>query len=86
MNCLSFDVGGSTVKYGVIDESYKVLKKDKIPTPENEGKFIDSISEIIKENISNISKVSIAMPGFVILKKNNIHMVQIYNMTLIFLN
>ena len=69
MNCLSFDVGGTTVKYGVIDESYKVLKKDKIPTPENEDKFIDSISEIIKENISNISKVSIAMPGFVNFEK-----------------
>ena len=41
MNCLAFDVGGTTVKYGVIDESYKVLKKDKIPTPENEEKFID---------------------------------------------
>ena len=69
MNCLSFDVGGTTVKYGVIDESYKVLKKDKIPTPENEEKFIYSISEIIKENISNISKVSIAMPGFVNFEK-----------------
>ena len=34
MNCLAFDVGGTTVKYGVIDRSYKVLKKDKIPTPE----------------------------------------------------
>src|SRR6056300_1837660 len=69
MNCLAFDVGGTTVKYGVIDESYKVLKKDKIPTPENEDKFIDSISEIIKENISNISEVSIAMPGFVNFEK-----------------
>jgi glucokinase len=69
MNCLAFDVGGTTVKYGVIDRSYKVLKKDKIPTPDNEEKFIDSISEIIKENISNISKVSIAMPGFVNFEK-----------------
>ena len=44
MNCLAFDVGGTTVKYGVIDRSYKVLKKDKIPTPDNEEKFIDSTS------------------------------------------
>ena len=42
MNCLSFDVGGTSVKYGVIDESYKILKKDKIPTPENENDFIAS--------------------------------------------
>ena len=65
MNCLSFDVGGTTAKYGVIDESYKILKKDKIPTPENENDFIYSLSNIIQENLSIISKVSVAMPGYV---------------------
>jgi len=65
MNCLSFDVGGTTVKYGVIDESYKILKKDKISTPENENDFIYSLSNIIQENLSIISKVSVAMPGYV---------------------
>jgi len=65
MNCLSFDVGGTTVKYGVIDESYKILKKDKIPTPENENDFIYSLSNIIQENHSIVSKVSVAMPGYV---------------------
>ena len=65
MNCLSFDVGGTTVKYGVIDESYKILKRDKIPTPENENDFIYSLSNIIQENLSIISKVSVAMPGYV---------------------
>jgi predicted NBD/HSP70 family sugar kinase len=65
MNCLSFDVGGTTIKYGVIDESYKILKKDKIPTPGDENQFIKSLSNIIKENLSSISKVSVAMPGYV---------------------
>ncbi len=65
MNCLSFDVGGTTVKYGVIDESYKILKKDKMLTPENENDFIYSLSNIIQENLSIISKVSVAMPGYV---------------------
>ena len=70
MNCLSFDVGGTTVKYGVIDESYKILKKDKIPTPENENDFIYSLSNIIQKNLSIISKVSVAMPGYVNLANN----------------
>ena len=65
MNCLSFDVGGTTVKYGVINASYKVLKKDKFPTPENEEKLIELFSEIIEDNLSDISKVSVAMPGYV---------------------
>ena len=70
MNCLSFDVGGTTVKYGIVNEKYEIIFKDKIPTPENEEKFIESLSSIIKQNISNISKVSIAMPGFVDVQKS----------------
>ena len=70
MNCLSFDVGGTTIKYGVINDRYEVLLKDKIPTPKDEAQFIESISEIIQKNIENISKVSIAMPGYVNIANN----------------
>ena len=70
MNCLSFDVGGTTIKYGVINDSYEILLKDKIPTPKDEENFIESISEIIQKNIENISKVSIAMPGYVNIANN----------------
>ena len=70
MNCLSFDVGGTTIKYGVVNDRYEVLIKDKIPTPKDEKKFIKSISEIIQKNIENISKVSIAMPGYVNIANN----------------
>ena len=70
MNCLSFDVGGTTIKYGVTNDRYEVLLKDKIPTPKDEEKFIESVSEIIQKNIENISKVSIAMPGYVNIANN----------------
>lgn len=70
MNCLAFDVGGTTIKYGVINARYEVLLKDKIPTPKDEEQFIDSLSEIIQKNIENISKVSVAMPGYVNVANN----------------
>ena len=70
MNCLSFDVGGTTIKYGIINDRYEVILKDKIPTPKDEEQFIKSISEIIQKNIENISKVSIAMPGYVNIANN----------------
>ncbi len=70
MNCLSFDVGGTTIKYGIVNDRYEVLLKDKIPTPKDEEKFIESISKIIQKNIENISKVSIAMPGYVNIANN----------------
>ena len=64
MNCLSFDVGGTTIKYGVINNSYKVIHKGKIPTPKDEEKFIESLSEIIQKNINNISKVSVGTVSY----------------------
>ena len=70
MNCLSFDAGGTTIKCGVINDRYEVLLKDKISTPKDEEKFIESVSEIIQKNIENISKVSIAMPGYVNIANN----------------
>ena len=70
MNCLSFDVGGTTIKYGVINNSYEVIHKDKIPTPKDEEKFIESLSEIIQKNIYTISKVSVGMPGYVNVASN----------------
>ena len=70
MNCLSFDVGGTTIKYGVINNSYDIIYKDKIPTPKNEGSFIESLSDIIQKNINDISKVSFGMPGYVNAKNN----------------
>ena len=70
MNCLSFDVGGTTIKYGVINNSYDIIYKDKIPTPKNEGSFIESLSDIIQKNINDISKVSFGMPGYVNVENN----------------
>ena len=70
MNCLSFDVGGTTVKYGLINSSHKVLKKDKFPTPANEEELIYLFSKIIKDNLSDISKISVAMPGYVSVANN----------------
>ena len=43
MNCLSFDVGGTTIKYGVINDNYEVILKDKTPTPKDEEKFLSLI-------------------------------------------
>ena len=70
MKCLSFDVGGTTIKYGVINDSYEVLYKDKISTPKDEESFIESLSEIIKKYNNDISKVSVGMPGYVNVENN----------------
>ena len=65
MNCLAFDVGGTNVKYGLIDKDLNILMSNSIFTPKNEESFIAEISKIINENIQELTSVSIAMPGFI---------------------
>ena len=65
MNVLAFDVGGTSIKYGLVSDTLEIINKDKFPTPKNEEKLIDLFSKIIEDNLSDISKVSVAMPGYV---------------------
>ncbi len=65
MNVLAFDVGGTSIKYGLVSDTLETISKDKFPTPKNEEKLIDLFSKIIEDNLSDISKVSVAMPGYV---------------------
>ena len=45
MNCLAFDVGGTNVKYGLIDKDLNILISNSIFTPKNEESFIGEISK-----------------------------------------
>ena len=65
MNVLAFDVGGTSIKYGLVSDTLEIISKDKFATPENEEKLIGLFSKIIEDNLSDISKVSVAMPGYV---------------------
>ena len=65
MNILSFDVGGTSIKYGIVNEQSEVLSKGTVPTPQNEITFLETINEIVADNKNNYEKISIAMPGFV---------------------
>ena len=70
MNVLAFDVGGTSIKYGLVADTLEIISKDNFPTPENEEKLIDLFSKIIEDNLSDISKVSVAMPGYVDVANN----------------
>ena len=40
MNILAFDVGGTTIKYGIVNEYSEVLLKGSITTPGDENSFL----------------------------------------------
>ncbi len=65
MNILSFDVGGTTIKAGLVNKDLEIHEKFNKDTPKNEESFISLIEEIHKARTDKCDKVSFGMPGFV---------------------
>lgn len=63
-----FDVGGSTIKYSLMDASCNFLKKSFLPTPKDGiDSFIDAIHSVVKEFQKShiLHGISLSMPGAV---------------------
>ena len=65
MNILSFDVGGTTIKAGLVNKDLEIQEKFNKDTPKNEESFISLIEEIHEARTDKCDKVSFGMPGFV---------------------
>lgn len=64
MRILCFDIGGTFIKYGLCDENFNLLEKDKIPTlAENGGQsIIERVIGII-EQYDGIDRVAVSTAG-----------------------
>lgn len=63
---LVFDVGGSAIKYGLLDEQGRIQHKDSIPTPTATfSVFRDAISDIYQQHQSSIAGVAFSLPGVI---------------------
>ena len=65
MKILAFDVGGTTIKGGLVDEKLKIHEKFIEDTPKREDTFLLLIEEIHNRFSDETNKVSLGMPGFV---------------------
>ena len=65
MNILSFDVGGTTIKAGLVNKDLEIQEKFTEDTPKNEESFISLIEEIHRVRTDKCDKVSFGMPGFI---------------------
>jgi glucokinase len=68
---LSFDVGGTFVKFGLINEFGEMLEEGSYETPKNYGNFLAKLGETYKK-YPNINASAIAVPGVCDLKKGAI--------------
>lgn len=61
---LSIDIGGTNLKYGLLDRSGNLVEHDKIPTPTtNRADFIAGLSSIIDSRITKVRGIAISVPG-----------------------
>ncbi len=69
MNILTFDIGGTYIKYALMNENNAFLEKAKVKTPQSSREeLIDTLAEVYSR-YADISGIAISMPG-IIDKKN----------------
>lgn len=67
-NVICFDIGGTFVKYGVLDYEGNILTKDSFKSNADNGQeILDNMCEVVKKYIKlyKIEGISISSPGFV---------------------
>ncbi|MCI1922355.1 MAG: ROK family protein [Liquorilactobacillus nagelii] len=62
-NYLSIDIGGTNLKYGLIDHSGNLLFKRQVTTPNEKTVFLAELRKIILAYRSKIFGVAISVPG-----------------------
>ena len=64
MKIITFDIGGTFIKYAFCDENFNLSNSTKIPTDASRGgvKLIEKVIEIVK-NHENIDRVAISTAG-----------------------
>ena len=64
MRILAFDIGGTFIKYGLIDDNFHIVEKHKIPTNAQQGgqAIIERIIKIIEE-YENIDRIAVSTAG-----------------------
>lgn len=62
-----FDIGGSSIKWSIVEKSGKILKSDKYPVEKNVQDFFEKLIEIIEisKNEYKVKGVAISAPGAV---------------------
>lgn len=70
---LSMDIGGTFIKYGILDHSGNLIFKNKKPTSKNINELILDLSKIIEEQSIKISGIGISTPGKVDTEKGIIY-------------
>lgn len=74
MKLAAFDIGGTSLKMGIVSDQGEILKKDKFDVPQSSGsKILDQIVQWVNENPA-CEGIAISVPGHVDPNKGSISM------------
>lgn len=64
---VGFDIGGTTIKHGVVDETGKIAVQSAVDTPKDQDQFISLLADVVKQyqNSYPIEAVGVCTPGIV---------------------
>ncbi len=63
---LTLDVGGSAIKYALIQEDLTILEKSSVPTPmDTMDHFVETIGQIYDQYKERVAGMAISMPGII---------------------
>ncbi|MDO5516602.1 MAG: ROK family protein [Clostridium sp.] len=66
MEYLVLDIGGSAIKYAVMDEETNFILKDKVPTPrDSKESFIKAVLDLYDKVKDRVNGIAISMPGVI---------------------
>lgn len=73
MDYLSIDVGGTYIKYILVNRAGNLLSVNKIPTPKTREAFLVDLFQLIDDVREEIKGIGISLPGKIDIKKGIIY-------------
>ena len=66
MKVMVFDVGGTEIKYSVMDEQMHRTDSGAVPTPQDtQAQFLDTVYQLYAPHKDEVTGIAMALPGFV---------------------
>lgn len=64
--CLCIDVGGTAIKYGIIDADLNLTDKGEVPTPhEGMDEYLDALEQIYRQAEDKARGIAMSVPGVI---------------------
>ena len=72
---LAIDVGGTSIKYAITDKNAEITNLDEIKTRRGQGELFESLDEIIRPHLNEISGIAISFPGRINVEKGIVNII-----------